>query len=336
MSQKKVTMAQIAKEAGVAKSTVSRYFNGGYVKQETRQILAQVIEKYEYAPSQAAAMLKLEKTKRIGVVAPTLDSTTSSRMLLSMDAYLKKRGYTVLIINTSHDTNEEIRAIETFQSMRVDGIIFIATNLNLIHQRIVHESQIPILILAQHFKNGASIIYDDYRAGYDVGSYAAKMGHENVLYLGVSRVDDAVGVQRKKGVLDALNDYKVPRIHTRETDFSYENTRKVIRNYLQDHHPTLIIAATDNLALACYKEILAKGLRVPEDISLIGFGGYDLSELLTPSLCTVRFDNELAGQMAGSTILSLIAKEPVATTQVIGYGLVKGESVLDRTKVNQK
>jgi LacI family sucrose operon transcriptional repressor len=98
----------------------------------------------------------------------------------------------------------------------------------------------------------------------------------------------------------------------------------------------LIIAATDNLALACYKEILAKGLRVPEDISLIGFGGYDLSELLTPSLCTVRFDNELAGQMAGSTILSLIAKEPVATTQVIGYGLVKGESVLDRTKVNQK
>lgn len=79
--------------------------------------------------------------------------------------------------------------------------------------------------------------------------------------------------------------------------------------------------------MACYKEIQEKGLKVPDDISLIGFGGYEISSLVTPSLCTIRFDNELAGQMAGKTIIQLIDKEMVAPTQLIGYQLIKGGSV---------
>lgn len=332
MNQKRITMKEIAIEAGVAKSTVSRYFNDGYVKEETREKIRKVIEAHHYEPSAAASNLKAKETKTIGVIAPTIDSNTSSRLLTSMNAYLKEKGYTVILIDTNHDINDEIRSIQYFESLRVDGIILVATNINLIHQKLVHESQIPILIVAQHFKNGFSIIYDDYRAGYTAGEYAAKMGHENILYLGVNRVDEAVGVQRRKGVIEALEEHQVPRIHTRETDFSFSKARKVIRHYLKDHHPTMIIAATDNLALACYKEITEKGLKVPEDISLIGFGGYEVSELLTPSLCTIRFDYKLAGQMAGSTILSLIKKEPVATTQVIGFELIYGQSVKNRRK----
>ncbi len=332
MKHKRITMKEIAEEAGVAKSTVSRYFNDGYVKEETREKIRKIIEAHDYEPSAAASNLKAKETKTIGIIAPTIDSNTSSRLLTSINAYLKEKGYTVILIDTDHDINDEIRSIQYFESLRVDGIILVATNINLIHQKLVHESQIPILIVAQHFKNGVSIIYDDYRAGYAAGEYAAKMGHENVLFLGVNRVDEAVGVQRRKGVLEALEEYGVPKIHTRETDFSFSKTRKVIRHYLEDHHPTMIIAATDNLALACYKEIAEKGLRVPEDISLIGFGGYEVSELITPSLCTYRFDYELAGKMAGATILSLIKGDPVATTQVIGFRKIEGGSVQDRHK----
>lgn len=332
MKHKRITMKEIAEEAGVAKSTVSRYFNNGYVKEETRERIRKVIEAHDYEPSAAASNLKAKETKTIGIVAPTINSNTSSRLLTSINNYLKEKGYTVILIDTDHDINDEIRSIEYFESMRVDGIILVATNINLIHQKLVHESDIPILIVAQHFKNGISIIYDDYRAGYAAGEYAAENGHDNVLYLGVNRVDEAVGVQRRKGVLEALEDHHVLRIHTREADFSFSKARKVVRHYLEDHHPTLIIAATDNLALACYKEITEKGLKVPEDISLIGFGGYEVSELLTPSLCTIRFDYKLAGQMAGATILALIKGEPVATTQVIGFELIEGGSVKNRNE----
>ncbi|WP_304580747.1 LacI family DNA-binding transcriptional regulator, partial [Dubosiella newyorkensis] len=209
MNQKRITMKEIAIEAGVAKSTVSRYFNDGYVKEETREKIRKVIEAHHYEPSAAASNLKAKETKTIGVIAPTIDSNTSSRLLTSMNAYLKEKGYTVILIDTNHDINDEIRSIQYFESLRVDGIILVATNINLIHQKLVHESQIPILIVAQHFKNGFSIIYDDYRAGYTAGEYAAKMGHENILYLGVNRVDEAVGVQRRKGVIEALEEHQV-------------------------------------------------------------------------------------------------------------------------------
>lgn len=191
-------MKEIAEEAGVAKSTVSRYFNDGYVKEETREKIRRIIEAHEYEPSAAASNLKSKETKTIGIVAPTINSQTASRLLTSMNDYLKQKGYTVILIDTNHDIHDEIRSIQYFKSLRVDGIILIATNINLMHQRLVHESNVPILIVAQHFKNGISIIYDDYRAGYEVGKYAAKMGHKNVLYLGVSRIDEALGVQRKK------------------------------------------------------------------------------------------------------------------------------------------
>lgn len=326
---KKVTINDIAQEAGVAKSTVSRYLNDGYVKAETRDKIKSVIDKYQYEPNMAASALKNKNTKTIGIVVPTISSTVASRMIESMEEKLKKEGYTPLIIDTNHDIHREVSAMEYFRSINVEGIILIATNISLMHQRLVHESDIPVLIVAQHFKNGASIIYDDYRAGKEIGEIVGKKGHQSVLYLGVNRIDEAVGVQRRKGVLKGLEENGVPRIHTRETDFSFSKTRKIIHHYLEDHNPSCIIAATDQLALAAYKEISEKGLRVPEDISLVGFGGYEVSQLITPSLFSVRFDNELAGAMAAKTILDMIKKEPVSTTQIIGYNIVPGGSLAE-------
>lgn len=327
MENKKITMSDIAKMAGVAKSTVSRYFNGGYVKDETKAKLKKIIDEYNYEPNAVAQSLKAKHSHSIGIIAPCLDSITSSRMLMAIDEYLKNQGYTTIIINTNHNEMRELSSIEHLWRMNVDGIILLATVVTMTHLQLANQLDIPILVVAQLFKGGISIIYDDYHAGYDVGSYAAQMGHRNVLYMGVSHKDDAVGVQRKKGVIDALKDHQIENIVMKETNFSFHESRKIIKDYLQNHQPSLIICATDNIALACYKEIQAKGLKIPEDISLIGFGGYEISALVTPSLCTIRFDNELAGQMAGKTIIQLINQEMVAPTQLIGYQLIEGESV---------
>ena len=324
---KKLTMSDIAKMAGVAKSTVSRYFNGGYVKEETKEKLRKIIEEHHYEPNAIAQSLKAKRTNTIGIVAPCLDSITSSRMLMAIDEYLKGQGYTTIIINTNHNEMRELASIEHLWRMNVDGFILLATAVTMTHQQLASKLDIPILVVAQLFKGGISIIYDDYHAGYDVGCYAANMNHQHILYMGVGHKDEAVGVQRKKGVLDALKDHHIKDVSIRETNFSFHDSRQIIREYLMKHTPTLIICATDNIALACYKEIMEKGLNVPDDISLIGFGGYEVSSIISPSLCTIRYNNELAGQMAGKTIIQLIEKEPTAQTQLIGYELIKGGSV---------
>lgn len=327
MKNKKLTMNDIAKMAGVGKSTVSRYFNNGYVKDETREKIRKVIEDNDYEPNALAQIMKAKQSKMIGIITATLDSKTSSRMMMAFDEYVRHEGYIPMIINTNHNELRELKSIESLWKLQVDGIVLLATHVTMAHQKIASKLDIPLVFVGQNFEEGYSIIYDDYNAGYDVGEYAAQMGHKDILYLGVNQKDEAVGFFRKKGIFDALHDHGIQDIHFVETDFTFEKTRKKVSHFLDKHIPTMIICATDNIALACYKEIKERGLEVPDDISLIGFGGYEVSSLLAPSITTIRFENEEAGCIAGRTIINLIEGEDISQKQRISYVFIKGESV---------
>lgn len=332
MKDKKLTMSDIAKMAGVGKSTVSRYFNGGYIKEETRLKLKKVIDENNYEPSTLAQSLKAKYTKVIGIVVPCLDSITTSRVLMTMDQYLKDHGYTTLIINTNHDEMRELTSIEQLWRMNVDGIILMATAVTMAHQNIAAKLDIPLLFVAQRYGAGVSIINDDYSAGYEVGKYAAYMGHRKICYIGVSGKDEAVGIYRKDGVINGLRDNGVSSIDLLETDFSLEKAHLIAFDYLKKKQPTLFIGATDNIALGCLKAINELKLKMPDDISLIGFGGYETSQFINPSLSTVRFNNEETGIKAGQTIIDLIEGNVVDNLQLIGYTLIKGQSVKDLNK----
>ena len=332
MKDKKLTMSDIAKMAGVGKSTVSRYFNGGYIKEETRLKLKKVIDENNYEPSTLAQSLKAKYTKVIGIVVPCLDSITTSRVLMTMDQYLKDHGYTTLIINTNHDEMRELTSIEQLWRMNVDGIILMATAVTMAHQNIAAKLDIPLLFVAQRYGAGVSIINDDYSAGYEVGKYAAYMGHRKICYIVVSGKDEAVGLYRKDGVINGLRDNGVSSVDLLETDFSLEKAHLIDLDYLKKKQPTLFIGATDNIALGCLKAINELKLKMPDDISLIGFGGYETSQFINPSLSTVRFNNEETGIKAGQTIIDLIEGNVVDNLQLIGYTLIKGQSVKDLNK----
>ena len=332
MKDKKLTMSDIAKMAGVGKSTVSRYFNGGYIKEETRLKLKKVIDENNYEPSTLAQSLKAKYTKVIGIVVPCLDSITTSRVLMTMDQYLKDHGYTTLIINTNHDEMRELTSIEQLWRMNVDGIILMVTAVTMAHQNIAAKLDIPLLFVAQRYGAGVSIINDDYSGGYEVGKYAAYMGHRKICYIGVSGKDEAVGIYRKDGVINGLRDNGVSSVDLLETDFSLEKAHLIALDYLKKKQPTLFIGATDNIALGCLKAINELKLKMPDDISLIGFGGYETSQFINPSLSTVRFNNEETGIKAGQTIIDLIEGNVVDNLQLIGYTLIKGQSVKDLNK----
>lgn len=328
----KYKMSDIAREAGVAKSTVSRYFNGGYVKEETKEKIREVVDRTGFEPSAAAQNLKRKQTRVIGVVAPTMTSTATGRLLNSLDCALHEEGYSCIMLTTDHDPKREIAALEYLHSLRVDGMILIATNISEAHQRLQRQSRIPILVMGQRFPQGHSIIYDDYQAGKKLGEYCRNKGHKDVVFIGVSEQDEAVGKIRKDGVMDGLgSDSEIMHIMMEETTFSYQETRELVRDLLEVHIPDLIICATDLMALAAYKEVRERGLRVPEDVSLAGFGGYEMSELLSPEMTTVRFEHEAAGKLCASTLVAMINDEPAPSLQMLGYQFRPGESVSDRT-----
>lgn len=325
--KKKTTMQDIADLAGVTKSTVSRYFNGGYVKEDTREKIRLIIEKNNYEPNTFAQSLKARESKIIGVIAPCLDSTVSGRMLMAVDEYLRKENYTSLFINTSHDEQMELNRMESLWRMKVDGIILLATHITKAHHQLVARLDIPVLFVAQNYEDGISIIYDDYHAGMRVGKYAGDLQFQDVVYISVDEADVAVGVTRKQGVLDGLKEKKIEQVEVLISDFSYEHAVDIVDELLDHRIPDLIICATDRQAMGAYRAIQERGLRIPEDISVIGFGGYEVSSILTPRLTTIRFDAHTAGYLAGETILKMVKEQPVSKTQVVDYEFIKGTSV---------
>ncbi|EKQ54392.1 MULTISPECIES: LacI family DNA-binding transcriptional regulator [unclassified Clostridium] len=323
----KITINNIAEIAGVAKSTVSRYLNGGKVSEETKAKLKKVIEENNYQPNAFAQSLKAKRTKFIGVVAPCLDSMVTSRVLMAIDDRLREKEYNSLILNTSLKKELEIEKLENLVRLKVDGIILVATEITKKHKDIIKRLNIPILIVGQHCENANSIINDDYNAGSKIGEYIALHNHKKILYMGVTESDIAVGVQRKKGVLDKLKENGVIEIREAITEFSADSSEKIAVDILKEYNPTAIICATDKIALGACRAIVKLGKKVKDDISVVGFGGYDMCNIGSMELTTIRFNNDEVGKISADTIIKMTEGEPVPIMQVIGFRFLEGNSV---------
>jgi LacI family transcriptional regulator, sucrose operon repressor len=327
LSEPKLTMKDIAEIAGVGKSTVSRYFNGGLVKPETKEKLRQICEKYNYKPNQAAKLLKAKRTNTVGIISPTLTSYTSSVTITAMDDYLKDRGFRTIIINTNHSPSREKEAFEYLTELNVDGIIILATNNKYNYEELKEEYQIPILFMGQEIEKGPSIVYDDYRSGLEVGNLIAESGHKDIVFLGVDESDVSVGVVRKLGVYDALKKHNLNDIDYIQADFEYEKCLPIVEEYLDKHVPSAIICSTDRMASACYTILQNRNIKIPEDVSIIGFGSYRYSRLMNPPLDSIRFDNHKAGEECAQTILEMIEGIEVDYRKLIGFEYVHGGSI---------
>ena len=324
---KRATINDVAKMAGVSKSTVSRFLNGSPVRVETAKSIRRAISHYRYESNQFAR-LNAKQSNIIGIILPGFDSTVTPRVMTAMDKYLRTKGYTPLIINTEGDLDFEVASISNLSAMNVDGIVIVSTFITPAHQRAVERVDTPVVFMGQVFEQGVSVLDDNISAGRELGVYLAERGIRSVGFLWVDEKDVAVGVRRKEGVVRGLAERGVTDTRTYVADFtyptSYERALQVLR---EPDHPEALVCATDRIAYGVYKAARKLGLRIPDDISVTGFGAYDTSEVVTPPLTTIRFDVEAAACVCADTVLKMHRGEPVSKTQLIGYTFVEGESV---------
>ena len=325
--EKKLTINDIAHLSGVAKSTVSRYLNGGSVRYETAQKIKKVIEDNHYEPN-VFARLSAKNSHIIGLIVPGFNSVTTPRLVEVIVEYLKKENYTPMIMHTGNDLEEEARCMERLKRMNVDGMMVLSTGITDRHRKIVEEADIPILFLGQRFLYGNSVVYDDYNAGVDIGKYIGRQGALDVLMLWVGEEDAAVGKERKQGVMDGLNSCNVPKITFEETTFFYEDAVENMRRILEERElPSAIICATDRIAEGVYKVLTEKNIQIGQQVYVTGFGNYETSELLQPPLSTVDFDWKSCGEVSAETMIQMIQRKPVSQVQIIPYRLIERESV---------
>jgi len=260
---KKLTIVDIAKMAGVGSTTVSRYFNGGNLKKETRERIKEIVDKYNYTPNTFAKALKSTDSKIIGVIVPCLHSYISGNTLKYLDKELKENNYETLIMNANFDENKQLEYIKKLARMNVDGIILLPTTMSKTYESTIKSIDVPVVMLGQEGEYTYSVEYNDFNAARDLTNYVLASGHKKVAYLGVGEDDIAVGYYRKLGVIRTLEKYNLEPENVLITNFGMEEGYEIVKENIEKlKEDSCLICATDNLAYGAIKALEEEGLNV--------------------------------------------------------------------------
>ena len=326
-----MNIQEVANLAGVSRTTVSRYLNGGYVSAEKKERIRKVIEETGYQPISQAQMLRTKKTGLVGVILPKISSDTVGRMVAGISSVLRAHDYQMLLGNTDNDPDEELKYLALFRENRVDGIIFIATVFTPKHKQLLKECSVPVVILGQRLEGYSSVYQDDYHAAREMTHLLLKNGKKPA-YIGVTVRDEAAGLSRKKGFEDAVEECGsvCPPERMLEADFSVASGREKMQLLLQETTDfDCVFCATDSIAAGAMLALKEAGRQIPKDVQIAGIGDTQTAYLMSPRLSTVRFHYQTAGEEAAGILIGAMETGTAVTREIrLGYEVIRMESVI--------
>lgn len=325
--RQKVTIQDIANMVNVSKSSVSRYLNNGYVSEENAKKIKEAIEKTGFETNFFAKRLKTKRSGLIGIVIPRINSVTGGELLTGINRILEENNYQGIILISELSIEKELANIRSLSQQGVDGIIINSIAITKEHIKLISRLNIPVIFTGQESEYVNSIKIDDYKAGSVLGNYFKEKGHKKVVFAGVTADDEAVGIERKKGFIESFeNDNEGCSVEFVETGFSFKKSYEMASEILK-YKPTAVACATDNICLGILRYLHENNIKVPEEVSVAGFGGYEISSVTYPALTTVAFNYQLTGEKTAQGILDLIEGKELDDKSEIPLNLIERESV---------
>ncbi|AOZ92912.1 LacI family DNA-binding transcriptional regulator [Paenibacillus crassostreae] len=288
------SIKDVAKRAGVSVTSVSRVLNSEkYISQRILEKVNQAIEELNYSPSQIARSLKKQKTSTIGIIVPDLTNYFCSTILSSIEESASEYGYNLIVCNIAENLEKELKYLHAVQEMRVDGIIIMHQKVNQRILSFIESASMPILFscVRSPLPGRFSVLINDYQAALDATEYLIGLGHRRIAFLGGDLGDVTAGYSRYQGYLDALHKSGIPLNHDfiKFGNYKLESGRVMMQEILeQGECPTVVFAASDDMAVGAMNCILDYGLSVPEDISVMGFDDSLIAKAVRPMLTTMQ------------------------------------------------
>lgn len=321
-----MTIADIARLAGVSNAAVSRYFNNGYISEEKKEAIRKVIEETGYQPSLQAQTLRTGKTKTIGVIAPKMSSASLGSVIEGVLSVLNENGYQMLLSVTQNDYEKELEYLRTFDDKRVDGVILLATVFTSEHKKVLKNINVPVIILGQKFDGHYCVFHDDYHGMHELTKLILEKGRKKIGYIGVTMQDKATGIERQRGFMAAMKEagLEVKEEHCLIAKFSvqsgYEKAKEMLKRY-----PDMdgLVCATDEIAIGAMQYLLSKGVSVPEDICIAGQGDSLLARVAGHSISTVHYSYEKSGEVGANMLMEILSTGETAFKEImLGYYIV--------------
>ncbi|WP_063794111.1 LacI family DNA-binding transcriptional regulator [Streptomyces graminilatus] len=306
----RVTIAQVASEAGVSAMTVFYVMNGKPgVSEETRRRVTEVAGRLGYRPDVAARNLKAGRTGLIGLIALDLTSQYCLEILRGVAEELAAAEQELLVNATYHDAVREKDRIEFLAHGLVDGVLMIAPVLEDKTVELLREQILPCVIIDPRHQDVPlpRLTVDNYHGMREGTQHLIDLGHTRIAYLRGEEDLESTS-QRFQGFEDAMKlaGLKVDAQMVVTCDFSYAAGFRATARLIDKHRPTAIVSGADLMALGAIDAARARGLDVPTDFSVVGFDDLPQAAQSFPGLTTVRQPLQDMGQKAARALLSLI------------------------------
>ncbi|CAM3180515.1 LacI family DNA-binding transcriptional regulator [Paenibacillus taichungensis] len=327
----KITIKDVAREAGVSISTVSNALNGvDVLNPETKSHVLKVAERLNYVPNLNGKLLKSGQTKMLGFFTTSVSGPYFYKLVESMSRECDRLGYGLNVFVTK----DKQVIMSNILGRRVDGVI-IYEELRIDEQDIVamEKDKIKAVFLDRVYQSDTmgSVIFDSYVAGYEATKYLIGLGHKKIAYIsGVDTMFDSN--QRRDGYLAALREYQLPLDddYILQGYFEEEGTYSAVKSFLHLHPaklPDAFLAGNDVSAIGCIHALKSHGFEVPQDVSVVGFDDIDIAQYFSPPLSTVRNQIARQGILAINHLVRMIKKKEHGVSQKLaGELIIRGSS----------
>ncbi len=337
----RVSIKDVAKAAGVSHSTVSRALaNNPLIAEPTRRRIQRVAQKMGYAPNAIARGLVTRRTQTIGVIVTTIEDPFIAEVVRGIEEVAADSGYRVFLGTSHNDSAREVGLVKALREWRVDGVIVASSRVGALYQPLLKEIGAPIVLINNQNRKSPtrqksdagkiySVVFDDADGGELATRYLISQGHRVIAYLG-GPSDYAANRNRLAGYRRALVAAHIAfdPARVRTGNGRVESGEQVSALFLPASSPTAIFCYNDMTAIGALAALKRRGLRVPGDLSVVGFDDIPFAGYIDPPLTTIHQPKDEMGRLAMRMLLDLLDEKKVANVLVPGKLIVR-ESTRD-------
>lgn len=320
-----VTIKEVAKHLNVSPSTISRALGRPeLLSEETRNRVLEAVEQLGYSPNLIARGLRLQETRLLFVVVPTL-SPFFLEVFRGVERAARETGYAVLMGHTERDSARELLFLDQVASQRADGVILVTSaDQGALRAR---QKRMPPVVMALEKAEGlnvASVFVDHHQGGIDAANHLLALGHRRIAHIAGPDIQ-MIAQQRRSGFCEAMTAAGLdPEAYPNLSgDYSVSLGESAMERLLTCHPaPTAIFAGNDEIAIGAIRTLKRVGLQVGRDISVIGFDDQRIASLYEPALTTVRVPTEELGYQSTLRLVRQLQGVPSLDDVVLPTSLI--------------
>lgn len=333
-----LTIKDIARISGYAVSTVSRALNDHPdINPETKKRICRIVEEYNYSPNRNARLLKQSSGKNVLLIVKGNANLFFTPILEQIQSSAGKKGLSVTVSYISENDNEITEAVRICEEMKPMGIIFIGGNV-CIFQRDFSKLSAPCVLCTAYagklgFANLSSVSVDDFQGGKAAATKLCKLGHRRIGILSGDNKSEGPFRERFSGICNALSEYGIDEAErfTEICEFSFRSAYEKAYKLISEHSDlTAVIAMSDIIAIGAVRAFSDMGLKIPDDISVIGFDGLELAKFYTPRITTFYQPVDKLADISVKKLVEMIENNDEASHILLEAEYVSGETTKKR------